>query len=140
MCCASDQSSGQKNIEFCRGEQRCWRSPSCQQEFNCLWPPVPVSPQSKQTTAASPPPLQHQQDLGCSLLILLGIPVTGVQNPAPRPCVRCLTLPQQAGAAGARLLQPHRACGGMQLIWKASPSQKESSQKEIHQPCPRWVK
>lgn len=75
MCSPSDHSPGQKKHGVLQGGRGAGEapelsSPSCQEEFNCLWPPIPGSRQTKQTTAASPPPLQHQQDLGCSLLIL----------------------------------------------------------------------
>lgn len=84
-----------------------------------------------QTNTSCFPARQQQQELGSPLLILLGIPVTGVQHPAPRPCVRCFTLPEQTGAAPARLFQPVERCSSSGKLHTSRRNQAEGNPSSL---------
>ena len=83
---------------------------------------------NKQTTAASFS-LSIWQDWVCSLLILFGIYFTGVQNPDPRPHVRCLTLLEQTCAWQPNALT---ASQWLTMAWCNSSKNLNSSKTNQH--------
>lgn len=144
---SKQQSDGQQNISSCRGNTpRCWgthgtdfrhpkHSPAVKRNLTVYGLLVLWAIKNQTNNSCFLLLRSIQQLWVCSLLILFGIYITEVQNPHPKPCVRCLN-----ALRTNMCLLTQSTSQQLTMAW-CNPSRNLNTSKritaeEMHPPCP----